>query len=92
MQGTEHCKNDFLPALYIIQKGQVRLTYNKDLLSPNACSLLSVHPEQGEHDQDKNEYVVELTEGSHFGEWTLLGEHINSLCAVSIGDVVERCS
>lgn len=81
-------KNDFLPALYIIQKGQVRLTYNMDLLSPNACSLLSVHPEQGEHNQGKNEYVVELTEGSHFGEWTLLGEHINSLCAVSIGDVV----
>lgn len=33
-------------------------------------------------------FPVEKNEGSYFGEWALLGEHIASLSAVAVGDVV----
>ncbi|CAL9121031.1 unnamed protein product [Musa acuminata var. zebrina] len=81
-------KNEYLSALYIIQKGRVRLTYRPELLSPNACSLLSTLLDQGCHFQENDEHVVEMSEGSHFGQWAILGERISSLTAVSVGDVV----
>ncbi|XP_042461506.1 protein phosphatase 2C and cyclic nucleotide-binding/kinase domain-containing protein-like isoform X1 [Zingiber officinale] len=81
-------KNQHLSSLYLIQKGKVRLTYRPELLSPNACSLLSTLFDQGCHFQENGEHVVEISEGSHFGQWTLLDEHINSLTAVSVGKVV----
>ncbi|WOL02195.1 protein phosphatase 2C and cyclic nucleotide-binding/kinase domain-containing protein isoform X2 [Canna indica] len=81
-------KNESLSALYIIQKGRVRLTYRPELLSPNACSLLSTIFDQGCHFQEDNEHVVEMAEGSHFGQWAILGESISSLTAIAVGDVV----
>ncbi|XP_058114463.1 protein phosphatase 2C and cyclic nucleotide-binding/kinase domain-containing protein isoform X1 [Magnolia sinica] len=82
-------KNESLSALYIIQKGRVRLTYNMDLIrSPNICSILPENLEQEDPTQDNNECSVEKAEGSYFGEWTLLGEHVDSLSAVAVGDVV----
>lgn len=77
-----------LSALYIIRKGQVRLMYNPDQLAPTSCSLLSAHLESGDHSELNNEHIVKMSEGSHFGEWTLLGERINFLTIVSIGEVL----
>nr|KYP66932.1 Protein phosphatase 2C and cyclic nucleotide-binding/kinase domain-containing protein [Cajanus cajan] len=80
-------KNEVL-ALYIIQKGQVKITFDSDLLiSPNAYSL---KPDiQNEDDvESRRELSIEKSEGSYFGEWALLGEHIGSLSAVAVGDVV----
>ncbi|KAL2321309.1 hypothetical protein Fmac_030278 [Flemingia macrophylla] len=80
-------KNE-VPALYIIQKGRVKITYDSDLLtSPNAYSL---KPEiQNEDDVGSGrELSIEKPEGSYFGEWSLLGEHIGSLSVVAVGDVV----
>lgn len=81
-------QNQRLSSLYLIQKGKVRLTYRPELLSPNACSLLSTLFDQGCHFQEDGEHIVEISEGSHFGQWTLLDEHISSLTAVSVGEVV----
>ncbi|XP_019448371.1 PREDICTED: protein phosphatase 2C and cyclic nucleotide-binding/kinase domain-containing protein-like isoform X3 [Lupinus angustifolius] len=76
-------------ALYIIQKGQVKVTFGaKVLTSPNACSL---KPDIQNLDDDKlggRELSIEKPEGSYFGEWALVGEHIGSLSAVAVGDVV----
>ena len=66
----------------------MRLTYKPEAMSPNISSFLSAHLSQGIHHQEQDEHVVEMTEGSYFGEWTLLGEHISLLRAVSVGDVV----
>lgn len=74
-------------ALYIIQKGQVKITFDSDLLmSSNAYSL---KPDiQNEDVESRRELSIEKPEGSYFGEWALLGEHIGSLSAVAVGDVV----
>ncbi|CAJ1951699.1 unnamed protein product [Sphenostylis stenocarpa] len=80
-------KNEIL-ALYIIQKGRVKITFDSDLLmSPNAYSL---KPDtQNEDDvQNRREISIEKPEGSYFGEWALYGEHIGSISAVAVGDVV----
>lgn len=76
-------------ALYIIQKGQVKITFDSDLLtSPNASSLKpDIQNEDGDV-QSIGELSIEKPEGSYFGEWALLGENIGSLTAVAVGDVV----
>lgn len=82
-------QNEGLNALYIIQKGQVRITYSMELIkSHNASSLMSDHQKQDDDSQSNRELSVEKKEGSYFGEWALLGEHIGSLNAVAVGDVV----
>ncbi|GAV86370.1 LOW QUALITY PROTEIN: cNMP_binding domain-containing protein/Pkinase domain-containing protein/PP2C domain-containing protein, partial [Cephalotus follicularis] len=82
-------KNEGLSALYIIQKGVVRITFGKDLLgSPNVCSLKFEHQEEDDSSRSSNELSLEKAEGSYFGEWTLLGEHPGSLSAVAVGDIV----
>ncbi|XP_039123788.1 protein phosphatase 2C and cyclic nucleotide-binding/kinase domain-containing protein [Dioscorea cayenensis subsp. rotundata] len=81
-------KDEPLSALYIIQKGLVRLTVNVDLLRSNTSSLVSLNLGQEIHTEDKSECVVEMREGDHFGEWALLGESINSVAAVAIGHAV----
>lgn len=82
-------KNEDLFALYIIQKGQVRITFDADLIrSQNVCSLMSDNQKQDNDTQSNEELSVEKTEGSYFGEWALLGEHIGSLSAIAVGDVV----
>lgn len=79
-------QNESLSALYIIQKGQVRLAYSPEQLDPTSCSILSAHLESGLHSQKSNETIVEMPEGSHFGEWALLGERFSLLTVVSIGE------
>ncbi|MBA0747504.1 hypothetical protein Gogos_004415 [Gossypium gossypioides] len=81
-------RNECLSALYIIQKGQVRITFDMDLLScPSVCSLKSDNPKEDNDQQIGKELSVEKTEGSYFGEWTLLGEQIGSLSAIAVGEV-----
>ncbi|KAM5547617.1 protein phosphatase 2C and cyclic nucleotide-binding/kinase domain-containing protein [Rosa sericea] len=82
-------ENEGLLALYIIQKGKVRITVDASSVSnPVACSLMSDNQKQGDNPQSGKEIIVEKTEGSYFGEWTLLGEHIDLFNAVAVGDVV----
>lgn len=81
-------ETECLSALHIIQKGQVEIRYNPEQFDPSAFSLLSAHLESGDHSQQDKEHVVKMSEGSHFGEWVLLGESINFLTVVSIGEVV----
>ncbi|KAH1057087.1 hypothetical protein J1N35_035152 [Gossypium stocksii] len=81
-------RNECLSALYIILKGQVRITFDMDLLNcPSVCSLKSDNPKEDNDQQIGKELSVEKTEGSYFGEWTLLGEQIGSLSAIAVGDV-----
>ncbi|KAF7819783.1 protein phosphatase 2C and cyclic nucleotide-binding/kinase domain-containing protein isoform X1 [Senna tora] len=76
-------------ALYIIQKGQVKITFDADLLrSPNACSLKSDNQNENDDLQSRKELSIEKPEGSYFGEWALLGENIGYLSAVAVGDVI----
>ncbi|KAK3003417.1 hypothetical protein RJ639_018682 [Escallonia herrerae] len=80
-------QDEELVGLYIIQKGQVRITFDtKSITSQNASSLVSENSKQ-DVESDK-ELVVEKTEGSYFGEWTLLGERIESLSCAAVGDVM----
>ncbi|KAL5768782.1 hypothetical protein ACOSP7_015327 [Xanthoceras sorbifolium] len=82
-------RHEGLSALYIIQKGQVKITFDADLLSnPNVCSLKSDNQNEDDNPQSSTELIVEKIEGSYFGEWTLLGEQMGSLSAVAVGDVV----
>ncbi|KAI3447012.1 hypothetical protein Pfo_003677 [Paulownia fortunei] len=80
-------KNQDLLGLYVIQKGVVKITCDMDSVKiVNASSLM---PEVEKQDDDMSScYSVEKTEGSYFGEWTLLGDHISSLSAIAVGDVV----
>lgn len=81
--------NEGVAALYIIQRGQVRITFDADLLSnANVCSLKSDLHVEDDGTQSSKELSVEKSEGSYFGEWTLLGEHTGSLTAVAVDDVV----
>lgn len=66
----------------MIQKGKVRITFDSYIRSQNATSLMSDEMESG------SELSMEKSEGGYFGEWTLLGECIDSLHIVALGDVV----
>ncbi|KAK9269484.1 hypothetical protein L1049_001259 [Liquidambar formosana] len=82
-------RNEGFFALYIIQKGQVTITFDADLIkNQNVCSLMPDDQKQDDDTQGNKELSVEKKEGSYFGEWALLGEHIGSLRAVAVGDVV----
>ncbi|GFS41212.1 protein phosphatase 2C and cyclic nucleotide-binding/kinase domain-containing protein [Actinidia rufa] len=82
-------RNEALLGLYIIQKGQVRITADVEVINkPNTGSLTSDKSKQDNDMQRYKEFFVEKPEGSYFGEWTLLGENIGSVSAVAVGDVV----
>ncbi|XP_044471671.1 protein phosphatase 2C and cyclic nucleotide-binding/kinase domain-containing protein-like isoform X2 [Mangifera indica] len=82
-------RNECLSALYIIQKGQVKITFDADLLSsPNVCSLKSENQKKDDNPQSSEEHSLKKTEGSYFGEWTLLGEYMSSLSVLAVDDVV----
>lgn len=75
--------------MYIVQKGQVRINFDVETVrSRNALSLLSENQNQEDTLQSNKELLVEKTEGSYFGEWTLLGEHIDNLSATAVGNVI----
>ncbi|KAF3965164.1 hypothetical protein ACB098_01G175600 [Castanea mollissima] len=82
-------ENEGVFALHIIQKGQVRVTFDADLLrNPNVSSLKCENLKENDNSQNSPEFSLEKTEGSYFGEWALIGEPIGSLRAVAMGDVV----
>lgn len=81
-------QNVDLLGLHIIQKGTVKISYEKDLVKiTNASSLVS---ENQEYDLVQNNRIISVKkpEGSYFGEWTLLGEQISSLKITAVGEVV----
>lgn len=53
----------------------------------NATSLLSDSLNQENTAVSSKVSRVEKTEGSYFGEWTLVGESIESLSAAAVGNV-----
>ncbi|XP_078431849.1 protein phosphatase 2C and cyclic nucleotide-binding/kinase domain-containing protein [Wolffia australiana] len=80
-------RDQYLPGMYIVLKGQVKMTYDDAFLqSPNLFGL--PHESQKDNGQRRSIHELLLTEGSHFGDWTLLGEKIESLTAVAVGQVV----
>lgn len=77
-----------LMGLYMIQKGQVRITFDSYIRSQNASSLMADIQKLDDDDmQSGTELSMEKSEGSYFGEWTLFGECIDSLHAVAVGNV-----
>ncbi|KAM1727229.1 hypothetical protein ACFX12_017898 [Malus domestica] len=81
-------ESERLVGLYIIQKGKVRITFDANSVSsPVVRSLKSDYQKEDDHPQSSKELSVEKTEGSCFGEWALLGEHIDLFTAVAVGDV-----
>ncbi|CAI0390200.1 unnamed protein product [Linum tenue] len=82
-------ENEELSSLYVIQKGQVQLTFDGDLLnSSNVPSLKSDDVKEDDDMQTGKKISMEKTEGNYFGEWTLLGEGISGLRAVAMGDCI----
>ncbi|KAE8647032.1 hypothetical protein Csa_022960 [Cucumis sativus] len=76
-------------ALHIIQKGQVRITFDAELMSnSNVYSFNYVSQKEDGAAQSGSEISAIRKEGSYFGEWALLGERIGFLRAVAVGDVV----
>ncbi|KAM0869882.1 hypothetical protein ACQ4PT_040389 [Festuca glaucescens] len=80
-------KDDNISCLYIIQRGHVRLTLAADKLNSDSWDLLSAHTKKVQQSQENGNYVVEIGEGGHFGEWALIGESI-TFTAISVGDVI----
>jgi hypothetical protein len=65
----------------------VRLTLAADKLNSDSWDLLSAHTKKVQQSQENGNYVVEIDEGGHFGEWALIGESI-TFTAISVGDVI----
>ncbi|XP_019192475.1 PREDICTED: protein phosphatase 2C and cyclic nucleotide-binding/kinase domain-containing protein-like [Ipomoea nil] len=81
-------KGEDLLGLYIIQKGEVKITFDINTVkSENASSLICENQRQDLAGNSKG-VSLQKTEGSYFGEWTLLGERVGSLSAIAVGDVV----
>lgn len=79
-------KNDDASSLYIIQRGRVKLILAADQVNSDAWDLLSSQTKLVQQSQENSNYVVEIDEGGHFGEWALIGESI-AFTAISVGDV-----
>ncbi|KAM7259538.1 hypothetical protein ACFE04_015279 [Oxalis oulophora] len=82
--------NEVLSALYIIQRGKAKITFDAELLdNPNVSSLkFDDHQKEDDNSHTNDMLTVEKAEGSFFGEWVFLGEPIGSISAVAVGDVV----
>lgn len=82
-------QDDCVSALYIIQKGRVRIEFDVDVLkSPNVCSLKCDCLIQNDMKPSSRRMLIEKSEGSYFGEWALLDEQISQLTVCAVGDVV----
>jgi CRP-like cAMP-binding protein len=75
-------QNDDVSALYVIQ----RLILAADQMNSDTWDLVSAQTKQAQSSQQNDNYVVEIDEGGHFGEWALIGETI-SFTAIAIADV-----
>eukprot|EP00257_Ricinus_communis_P014156 XP_015571762.1 protein phosphatase 2C and cyclic nucleotide-binding/kinase domain-containing protein isoform X2 [Ricinus communis] len=79
--------NEGPSALYIIQRGKVRLTFDAEVLSSqNVGSLKSDNKKEDDNLSSVEKLSLEKIEGSYFGEWALLGEYLGPLTAVAVGD------
>ncbi|KAG8367369.1 hypothetical protein BUALT_Bualt16G0064900 [Buddleja alternifolia] len=81
-------KNEELLGLYIIQKGVVKVISDIDSVKGVNASSLMPEIDKKYDDMSNKSFSVEKTQGSYFGEWTLLGEHISSLSVIAVDDVV----
>ncbi|CAN0901514.1 Protein phosphatase 2C and cyclic nucleotide-binding/kinase domain-containing protein [Linum grandiflorum] len=82
-------ESEGISALYVIQKGRVRLTFESELLyCSNVRSLKSDNGTEDNDMQSGKKVSIEKTEGSYFGEWALLDEEVGSVTAVAVGDCV----
>ncbi|CAN6251208.1 unnamed protein product [Urochloa humidicola] len=79
-------KKDDVSALYVIQRGRVRLILPADQMNSDTWDLISAQTKQAQSSQENGNYVVDIDEGGHFGEWTLIGETI-TFTAIAVGDV-----
>uniref|UniRef100_A0A0D9VEU9 protein-serine/threonine phosphatase n=1 Tax=Leersia perrieri TaxID=77586 RepID=A0A0D9VEU9_9ORYZ len=79
-------KNDNASSLYIIQRGQVKLKLAADQVNSDAWDLFSSQTNVVQSSQEDGNYIFEIDEGGHFGEWALFGETI-PFTAISVGDV-----
>jgi CRP-like cAMP-binding protein len=79
-------QNDSISSLYIIQRGRVRLIMATNQMNTDAWDLIRTKKKQVKRSQENGNYVVEIDEGGHFGEWALIGETI-FFTAISVGDV-----
>uniref|UniRef100_A0A0E0ND43 protein-serine/threonine phosphatase n=1 Tax=Oryza rufipogon TaxID=4529 RepID=A0A0E0ND43_ORYRU len=79
-------KNDDASSLYIIQRGRVKLKLAADQVNSDAWDLLSSQTKVAQSSREDGNYVFEIDEGGHFGEWALFGETI-AFTAMSVGDV-----
>jgi CRP-like cAMP-binding protein len=79
-------QNDDISSLYIILRGRVRLIMATNQMNTDAWDLIRTKKKQVKRSQENGNYVVEIDEGGHFGEWALIGEAI-SFTAISVGDV-----
>ncbi|KAL9685779.1 hypothetical protein QQ045_023231 [Rhodiola kirilowii] len=81
-------KKDYVDGLYVIQKGQVEITFNSDILkSHNVSSLIPDSASQDDELQNNVEITVQKKEGSYFGEWALIGEELRAVHVTAVGDV-----
>ena len=65
----------------------MRLTVTGDKLNSDSWDLLRAHTKEVQQSQENGNYVVEIDEGGHFGEWALIGKSI-TFTAISVGDVI----
>lgn len=79
-------KNDHVSSLYVIQRGHVKIVMAADQINSDSWSLVSAQTKQAQSSQENGNYVVEIGEGGHFGEWSLFGETI-AFTAIAVGDV-----
>ncbi|KAJ1278995.1 hypothetical protein BS78_04G121100 [Paspalum vaginatum] len=79
-------KNDVFSSLYVIQRGRVRLTMAADQMNSDSWELISAQTKQAQSSHENGNYVIEIDEGGHFGEWALIGETI-AFTAIAVGDV-----
>lgn len=64
----------------------MRLILAADQMNSDTWDLISAQTKQAQSSQENGNYVVEIDEGGHFGEWTLIGETI-TFTAIAVGDV-----
>jgi CRP-like cAMP-binding protein len=79
-------QNDKFSSLYIIQRGRVRLILATDQMTSDTWDLISAETKQAQSSRENGNYVLDIDEGGHFGEWSLIGETI-AFTAIAVGDV-----
>uniref|UniRef100_A0A0C9RNT7 protein-serine/threonine phosphatase n=1 Tax=Wollemia nobilis TaxID=56998 RepID=A0A0C9RNT7_9CONI len=76
-----------LSAFYIVQQGEVKLTYHSQL-DKGSTTWKIVSNGNGWEDLNKHQKGLTKRQGDYFGEQTLLGEQISSITAAAVGNVV----